>query len=327
MQKRHQQKTAEARRERSQLEIQSERLAADLSVLATSDVINERLVEVEAQHEELQRASEFVALIARNILVINQATSQFNHDEAASQTLSPLNCPPALTETENLTRLIEQLRETQNEFDIRAARAQSLTSLPLCPDTEDEQPLAHCIRELRLVQTTMLRMGSECNALFPLSSPPALENVQILRDAIREIESTQHEVAASITSIGILNQLLPLPQQVDETTLAGTIREAMRSIATLSRIEAVHTVFLPLAPMPTLTDVTEMARLIDQIKGSHSAFNSHESAASDCEILLKDAEKQLRQTAESNGVCSACGAPLDADRLIARACSAGERHV
>jgi DNA repair ATPase RecN len=93
MQKRHQQKTSEARRERGQLEIQSERLAADLAVLATSDVINERLVEIEAQHEELQGAAESVATITRDISVIDQATSQFNRDDATSQTLSSLNHP------------------------------------------------------------------------------------------------------------------------------------------------------------------------------------------------------------------------------------------
>jgi hypothetical protein len=219
------------------------------------------------------------------------------------------------------------LRETQNEFDIQAARAESLSSLSLCPDTEDERPLVRCIRELRLVQTTMLRVGSEYIALFPLPLPPALENVQGIRDAIYGIESTGHEVASGIASVGILNQLSPLPQQVDETALIGAIRDLMRSITVFSRIEAAHTAFLPLAPTPMFTDTAEMARLIDQIKSLHSTFNSYEAVARDCETSLQDAEKQLRRTAESKGVCSACGVPLDADRLIARACSTSEKHV
>jgi exonuclease SbcC len=329
MQKRHQQKLADARRERAQLEGRAEKLGNELAALAGTDQIEAGVGQLEAEHQELGRLDFQIEELSWELETLEQAMALRDRHESEATALAALTLPPVLERPQSLEDLIDALARTQQDAERQAARAISLGSLQNPPETMDDRPLVELIDQLLAAQASCLRLDGECVATRELVPPPITIDVQGLRTMVTEIASLWREVKASD---GLLAALLPLataPELCDEAALAQDVLGLARAAAALQRIDAVHAHLEALAAVPELADTREMEAAIRELAAAAAALASRNREVEEAEAALRESEQELRAWAEQQQLCPTCGGALDPTQVVVHAgsCAGGPVHV
>lgn len=329
MQKRHQQKMVDARRERSQLEARAERLKTDLTALAATDQIGISIEQAEAQHEELGRLGSSVEQVTLDMQAMEQAIALLDHCQSEATALAPLIAPPVLVSSEPVALVIEQLTRTRLGVEQQSALAVSLSGLQTCPEITDERPIGALIRDLQSIGLASLRLDAECLAIHNLRLPPMMAEVEALREAIKLIGALTREVAMAERQIAALEPLATAPDMEIEVALANDVQAFTRVMEAVQRTEIVHKCLDALDAAPELADTVEIESTIRNLTGATTAFATHSRDHEGAEQALRDIERLLRTWAEQRQLCPTCGGTLDPSRLVAHAgaCVGGRPHA
>ena len=329
MQRRHQQKMVDARRERSQLEVRAEKLATDLTVLAATDQIGAGVGEVESQHEELGRLASSIGHLTQDVRTLDQVITLLDHHQSEATVLGELSLPPTLDSPQTLQDVIEALTRTQTELEWQSAHADSLSALQICPDTIDERPLAGLIRDLQSSQFVSLRMDGECVATRELLPPPQMIEVENLRTTATQIGLLREHVAASEQELAVLEPLTTAPELDNEVSLAQEVQALTRAAAALRRTEAIHDQLNTLADVPNLSETREMEDIIRDLASATATFVSRSQDLEQAVEALQEGERLLRDWAEQQQLCPTCGSPLDPNQVVVHAgsCVGGHPHA
>jgi exonuclease SbcC len=329
MQRRHQQKLVDARRERAQLEVRAEKLSADLAVLAATDQIEIGVGQVESQHEELGRLASSIGHITQDVETLAQAIALLDHHQTDASAFGSLTVPPMLANSQPLEEIIGALDQTKSDFGLQSARADSLAELPICPDITDDRSLTELIRDLNSAQLVSLRLDGECVETSQLLPPPIMIEVETLRMTAAEIGALSREVATSEQKLTALGPLAIAPELENEISLAQDVQTLTRATAELRRTEAVYGRLNALVAAPDLADTREIEGTIRELTGAHGTVTSRTQDLEQAEELLREGERLLRNWAEQQQLCPTCGSPLDPNQVVnyAGSCVGGHPHA
>lgn len=316
MQKRHQQKMLEARKERIQLEARAEKLAADLGVLATANQIEISVGQIEEQHEELGQLASTMGQLTQEVWILEQTIALLTQRQSEANALKDLTFPPTLADPGLLMDVVTELNRTQSEMERQTIRAVSLSALQACPNIVDERPLARAIGDLHSAQLTSRRLDGECFATRELVSPPTMIDVEALRVTATDIESLRHNLTASEHQLTALGSLAIVPELDNEILLVQDVQALRRAITAVEHTEAFHHHLDALVMAPALADAREIEATIRELTSATNAVASRSVALEQAEQLLREGEQLLRTWAVQEQLCPTCGEPLDPNRLI-----------
>lgn len=319
MQKLHQQRMSDARKERIRLDAEAERLARDLAVLADADPIGVSIHEAEAQHAALEQISAHVVQLTDDLRFLHNASSRLEQCDADAAALTLVEPPPILEPTEPLSRLVGQLTQTDAERVRQAALADALVQVLPAPALVDELPLSRLIGDLSVATHTNDWLGAECDMVQPLMLPPHLADAGSLEALTREMAITNHRVAGMQQGTTVLGSLAAPPELMSEAEIARDLDLLRRGFASLGRAEAACRQLEHLTPPTELTDFTEISRLLTELTPSHAAVSAQEQQVMRVADELQHAEEALRRWAEDHRVCPTCGGTLDPARVAEHA--------
>ncbi len=319
MQKLHQQKMSDARKERIRLDAEAERLARDLAILTEADPIGVSMQEAEAQFGALERRSAGVVQLTGDLRFLNAANGKLEHRGAEASALVLVRPPPTLESTEPLARLVGQLIQTTAEQRCQAALAAAIVQLRPAPALVDERPLILLIGDLSVVVRTHDRLGFECSATQRLLPPPHTIDASSLRMLVRELAAATHRIASTQQRTTVFGSLATPPGLANEAGMTYVLDLLRRGFASLGRAEAACRQLEHLAPPTELTDSAEILRLLAELTQSHAAVSAHEQEISRVAKEIQRAEAALRRWAEDHRVCPTCGGTLDLARIAEHA--------
>ena len=319
MQKRHQQKMAEARKERVQLGAQAEQLDRDLSILSVADAIGVLVAGAESQHASIAELFSTIAHAQSEIQDLEQASGALSQRDAETTALAPLRPPPALEPTDALVDLIGALGQTGREWDRNGRQASSLANLRPTPDLDDEGELDGVIGQLRSAQREAQRLDTECRVSGGLVAPPELADTETLSDLVGELAELNQRVAIAqsrATAIG----LLPTPPDLAPVTdLAADLATFRRVTADLDRAHVAYERLAALQMPVVLADPAELTRLVGDMDDAAGEIATHEKSVTSAGEELRTAEGNLRRWAKEQRICPTCGGTLDPSRVLAHA--------
>jgi hypothetical protein len=329
MQKRHQQKMVDARRERIQMQARADKLATDLAVLAATDQIEIGVRQVESQHEELGRLASSIGQLTEDVRSLDQTIALLDHHQSEATALQALLLPPTLENPQPLEDTIGGLAHTKLDVERQSARAVSLSALQICPDTTEERPLADLVRDLQSAQLVSQRVDAECVAICELVLPPIMVEIETRRMTAAEIGMLTRTVASSEQQVAILRPLTSAPELDDDISLTQDVKALMRAAAALKRTEAVHSQLAVLIAAPDMADTREIEETIRNLDGAAATTASHKQDLEQAEQALLGAEHLLRMWAEQQQLCPTCGNPLDPNQVVVHAgsCVGGRPHA
>lgn len=319
MQKRHQQKMLDARKERIRLDADAVRLASDLSILSAADQIGAHINAVETQHAALTQLSSDIAQITTDIAILEQAAGTLEQRDAEVGVLTPLHAPPDLEPTDPIAQIIDQLARTAADLERQGTLATSLAQLSPAPELAAEEPLARIVDDLQSAERAHRRFDAECLAAKKLQSPPQMEDVQALDYVLREFVSVGQRAASMQGRAAALDALNAPPELVDEARLADDLQLLQRGVAALKQAAAVCDRLANLVPPAKLADPSEMTQLVMAWEQTRKTIDAHEQSAARATEELQYAEAALRRWAEEHQICPTCGGALDPARVAEHA--------
>jgi energy-coupling factor transporter ATP-binding protein EcfA2 len=326
MQKRHQQKMTDARRERIQLQAKAEKLTADLSVLAATNQIEIDVEQLESRHEELGRLASNIGQITQDVQTLDQAIVRHHRRESEATAFGALMPPPILVSPQPLEEVIAKLTRTQLDLERHSARAVSFSLLQIPPDIADERPFAELIRDLRSAHLRSARVESEWLATRAIVAPPVMTEVETLRTTALRINALSREVTLSEQQLIALEPLATVPVLSSEISLTQGVQNLLEAEAAAWRTEAVHRQLDTLVAAPDLTDTREIEAAICDLNRATDAVALLAQELKRAQRGIEEGERELRAWAEQQQLCPACGSPLDPNQVVVHAGSFAGGH-
>jgi exonuclease SbcC len=318
MQKRHKEKLAERQREKVRLEAESKQLNAELESLQPVAELERGIAQAEHRHEELQRLVEQIESTFRDRQALQSQLEAAQRQATRAAALQSLKSPPELAPTEPLAKVAGDLRMAVQAHQRAVAVQQSVERLPAPPELADTAWLAKAVADLLDLQRTSARGHASSEALRSFASPPDLAETQTLAALLQELFKTQEHFAECRARCGSLTTISIVPQFADEQELAIVHRALAAATTQVGECRNAANALQSLHEAPASSDVVPLRDLLRDVEGATTRFSECQSAFNTAAKQLAAAAAELRELAESS-LCPTCGAPLDADRLLAAA--------
>jgi exonuclease SbcC len=286
MQKRHKDKLAERQREKNRLEAESKQLTAELESLEPTALLDRQLKAAEQEHAELLRLAAELEQAQRTSAAIEWQQTAVTNLSAVTGSLSPLASPPMARPTEPLARLIGGMERARSERAHAAARVEQLSPLPSPPQLFDVAALARTIDQLSALNRAAARAEAEQQQLTALQPPP--------------------EVAETAGRQELIGRLSGATSQVQRWQAA---------------VQATDAMVIPPQP-PKLDSLRDLVARLETATKQVAATATEQTAA----IAQMGATAEALVAAAEGEACPTCGAPLDAESLLARAASGQGGH-
>ena len=283
MQKRHKDKVANANRELTRLEAESLELNNELERLSPITELDTRLGEVEQQYQQLNLQRELLARGAQHESLLRAQVAAVEIHRARVAALQGLPAPPELAADEPLKTLIQSLVASTLSHANATARHAALDPLPTPPTVEDAATLAALAKRLGLARRTVAVARGLEQALSAVEQPPPLGNEDDLARLVVQMT-------------------------------AATLQQAQLE----QRVAALQLVF----PLEPLADLSPLAEFMERFQSVSKDIWRCETALETTGEKLAAAEAALREQAAEKS-CAVCGAPLDPERVVARAAGMG----
>jgi len=286
MQRRHREKLSAAKGELSRLESEAKQLNDELERLEPVRELDSRLKEQEKLFDEVKQ--------------IDALLGQATRHEAA-------------------------MRQQQHVAAVHRARLEALRPLPQPPTFADRQPLVSLQQSIAAALAVQGQAAAWVKALTDLSPPPELQDDTRLEQLVQYIQQAGHIHAQTQARCRALEPLDAPPELVDQASLAAVLSRYTKAEAESEhcrrRAAALAGVVQPLS----LADSGPLDDFVGRFQRVSEEIWERELALRTVEDQLAAAEAALRQRA-SGSTCESCGAPLNPDRLLARAAAGWKEH-
>jgi hypothetical protein len=287
VQKRHKDKLLQAQRKKGDLEAESRKLNSDLQLLEPVVDIDRRLEQAEQEHRELMDFADWLVNAERHLVLLEQQNAVVARSDAFVGGMASLSGPPRMMPLEPLSTLIEKLNAERRIAESASSHADALLALAAPPKLPATDPLAGLIGKLVATGAAETTARLEASAAESLVPPPCMSDAESLRGTIERIATAVNERAI-----------------------------VERRIAALSAIAR--------PPLAT-TIAVELAIAIDKLEAAGRQVELCAAALTAATDDCVAAGSELRHQADGRR-CTACGAPLDPDRVLAEAIAGGHRH-
>lgn len=325
IQKLHKEKLAEAQREKGRLETESKRINTELELLEPAVEIDHRLAAAELAHQELTQQEIGLRELERCQADLLARAGQVACDAAQFNALSSLAPPPEFNATDPLQRLLDALATAEQRVAAAQGRWAAFVELEAPPLIGDVAPLERLTAGLIQAAIRVAQGEAEAQSLAAVPRPPELSDCEALFVVTARLVAAAHELTTANDRCQILAGLATPPELPAERPLSMLTAGLLGCNAAMNRWEQTLTALEAAGPPPVAVDARGMIELISQLETTAVQL---ERCQQDCTTInesLAVAAQELRSAAV-DGSCSICGAPLDPDRVLARAAAGQEAH-
>ncbi len=317
IQKRHKDKLSDSKKEKKDLEKKSKQLNAELELLKPAVELDRRLEVAEGLHDQITREQTLLAGAELHLRHWSDQSRQFEQQSQRQQVLGKLPSPPQLADTDGLADRVECLAVTMEK---RAAceQLQGVLARVLPPPAlHDVEHLERCVARLASLDVEVQKGTGQATVLAKLSTPPTMADAASLEAHIRKQQVAHIEGRRSASHLAALQPLAPPPALVEVAALEATIEHIQRSQQQFRQLEARGNAIANLDEPPEVVLPAPLDQLIGALAKWTRDVAAGEAALKRLEAELAKTEQAIREIASSSN-CPTCGAPLDADRLLAQ---------
>lgn len=318
IQRRHKAKLAERQAEKSRLEKDSQLLEVELEALRPVAELDDRLRAVEHDHVELSQGAAWLKGAARAIAVLAEQAARQRREAARAAVLDKLTPTPILAATAPLQKRIDDLEAAQHNLQIAQRRAAALADLPKPPTLEPTAALTTLIANLRQGEQDRRQATAVADALSDVPAPPKLHDLAALDRVVKRLAQRSQDVERGSACAQRFTALTSPPPLDDAAALREQIDRRAQAERRRTEAESRREALSPLAPPPSAVDVAPLAKLVQNWLASVQRIENDTKTVRAVTEDFAAAERELRAAA-AESTCSACGSPLDPDRVISRA--------
>lgn len=279
MQQRHKEKLSEAQREKARLEAESQQVNAELELLEPAVELESRLERIVEDHAALAEREQQVEQMSQRAAALAAEAVALRRLAERAESLAGLSSPPALSAVEPIEQMIAAYIETEAESRRLLAQSAVFERLPAPPEQADTEELSRWLAEIEIVARDARAGELKGQALAALATPPDQVDVRPLNALLSEIEACR-----------------------DRLRPAAEIQKALQGVE----------------PPPPLAGTELLRDLLGQLESAGQAADQCQRELLETAAELSAANEALRSAAAERS-CPQCGAPLDPDRVVARA--------
>lgn len=316
MQKRHQEKVRDAKRDREKLTQRLKKLDAELTCLEPVAELASAMRSVVEEHTVLEQQQQLCLRLSHDVEQLARQNDMLTRQAAELRCLSPLSPPPQLSATEPLRELIEQWLATESQRQTESSRAGVLAELALPPVLPDAEPLERMLRQLAQAKRTLDVEQRRAAATEYLATPPILSNAETLHGLCDSLASATRQAARLGEHLGCLQRLRSVPVLSEISPLESVVSDLSDAADLVQRTARCHDLLANLGNPPMPRETEPLRQLIadcGEILGDIAKYDT-ELARLDDE--LKSVLEEVRVWTTANPVCPTCGADVDAERLM-----------
>jgi energy-coupling factor transporter ATP-binding protein EcfA2 len=325
MQRRHREKHAEKQREKTRLETESKQLNAELDALQPAAGLDHRLKTCEELHAELAILAGAIAQLEGEACKLEGQLTAVSYHQAETGAFAGLTAPPVLEPTAPIETLRERLEYAQSEVELTAGQAAILNRVESLPAMHDTAALADAIENVGKLALVVRRSNEEDRTLKSLLPLPVLEDTAHLEAMVLRIAQIAKSVRVETARQQALACFVQPPEPQDEVGLAMLLaaliavqRDERHAAAIVNAGRSVAPPIPPTATEPWEKLVGDLRTAVERAKELELELQRITQEHVDIVMAIRELV--------ATSVCPTCGAPLDADRLLAGAAAGGHAH-
>lgn len=316
MQKRHQEKVRDAKRDRDKLTVHLTKLDAELRCLEPVSGLADAMQVVVEEHTAVERQQQLCSRLAHDVEQLARQNFVLTRQASELECLSRLNAPPQLAATEPLQELITQWQTAALQQQMEANRAGVLSELTVPPTLPDIEPLERTLRQLTDATQTLDIEQKRATATEPLAVPPILVDTDTLQNVVGSLAAVKRQAESLGQHVECLLPLRPVPELADVTPLEQVVSELSAASDTVERTARNHDLLATLAAPPVPHETEALSQLIAGCDTANAELASCESDLARLHQEVQSVLDAVREWTAANPVCPACGATVDAERLM-----------
>ncbi len=278
IQRRHKQSGVDAQTESKQLAIRSAVLRDELATLNATDSLQAKVADLEQQAKAIDEGKAAMFRLGQGIGQLENALSVLEQRVRATAACSLLTAPPTFMDLKELTAGMAALVSLRALVAAHMARTDALAPLTVPPIMDDERRLSSAISAAQASRDRQRICAAQCDALASLMPPPELPEISQLAEAAVDLASLR---------------------------------------ARRHALEGMAAVLAALSPVPPLSDTSELERSLGELRTANAALGVITLKQTEVARDLREVENEFHQCVDGC-TCPTCGAPMDAERLIAR---------
>ncbi|MBI5758897.1 MAG: AAA family ATPase [Planctomycetales bacterium] len=361
MQKRHQEKVRDAKRDRDKLTELLAKWDVELTVLAPIGELSNTLQTVVEKHATILQQEQLLSRLENDFKQLNRQSITLARQVAELDCLSDLNQPPAMVSVEPLAELIEQLFETESWREVEASRAGVLTDLPSPPTLAKTEALEEVWQQLidamRISHFEQQRAGTTAK----LAEPPVLADTTTLQELCDALPDAIRLAAQLVDHLNCLHSLRTSPALADATPLEALFGDWRMMTKEALHLHERHAALERLTEPPVLSDLVQLeacvtefsaaviaavrmmrgyellanltepplpqatvplTTLLESCAAAQAQIDTHEAQLTEVSGEIQSIVKAVSVWTDANPVCLTCGAAVDPERLL----TWGHRH-
>ncbi len=195
MQRRHKDKTRDAKTQDKHLAGEVEHLAQQVALLEPIETIDTALVEIEKTFEHLRQESEQLTTLADQIDRIDRQAAERHRAAERAAALADLSPPPPLQDVQSLESLCRAMAAQESLLRASASRAAALESLIEPPALHDTATLAGLVSAMHSAAAAREWASRRVGTLADVPTVPDLADTLPLADQIRQQVLAEASVA------------------------------------------------------------------------------------------------------------------------------------
>ena len=316
MQTQHKNKVKDAKKRESALAHEEEVYKKRLETLAPVEDIGKRLEHLEAEYENINRALEQIGLLEQRIGGLEKARHNhlvYNQTVLAVQDLVP---PPELEDTQQISRLINNIIHQYAQIDKSRAIAGVAEKLDAPPVLEDTAPLGRLVRDLSKQEGKSSYWHLKSHLISGLESPPELFASRELANHISKLETLSREAELENQRVGVLDSCTDPPALHDPMELQELITRMQRAYSHQDYLRSADSCLFDLHHPPEMQDTSSVQDLIKRIEQAGRECEKRRNDLQNAEKDFKQAEEKLREHISNTEICPTCGQKMDPEHIL-----------
>lgn len=316
MQKRHQEKVRDARRDSVKLAERLTKLDAELTCLEpVTDLLGAMQAVVE-EHTAIEQQQLLCSHLSQDVEQLARQNFTLTRQTAELECLNRLNSPPQLGPTEPLQELIEQWQTTELQQHSESSRSKILTGLSSPPTLQDIEPLNRTLRQLADAEQTFDIERQRAAATKTLAAPPVLGDAYALQAIVDSLSLANQQAEQFGERLNRLLPLRPVPDLSDVKLLENVVQELANAANTVERTARGHNLLTTLNSPPVPHETDSLRLLVAGCEVANAEITDCEAEIARLHQEMESVLETVREWTAANPVCPTCGAEVDAERLL-----------
>lgn len=317
MQQRHKDQLAERKRLKGALENESKQINQELALLEPAVTIDERLDAAEKLYGEVERETQEIAERQRIGAQLTEERTTLERWQTTAKTLARLSEPPRLAPEPPLAQAILQLQTAEDLNAQLHAGNQVLQRLAEPPRLLPEAALQGLLNQLQAAERHHDLSRQSAAALHPLSSPPVLARDQPLAVLLDDLRGRKAAFDRATAIHDVVQRLPPACCPAPVEPLVDLLAQLTAVVEVAERWEEESGALRRLTTPPAIPSPTELEAFLCGFEGKLAEVAKGEQELAQAAEDLRAVTLAIRESA-AEAQCPTCGAPLDADRVLAR---------